>query len=201
MATRKNDSFYTSGLDMDRRLIYLGSVQNPHEEESGVDFAMAEVAIRGLFTLDAAAPDGDRPITIIMNNPGGNVYHGLAIYDAIRSCKNHTTIMAYGHAMSMGAIILQAADERILAPHTTLLVHDGSDGFIGHPEDLSRRAKESERLRKVVDKILLARIQESKPKFTQKQLRKLSEFDTYLDANQAVELGLADGIIGDASRG
>jgi ATP-dependent Clp protease protease subunit len=198
VAARKNDSFYNSGLDMDRRLLYLGSISNPHVQESGVDFAMAEVAIRGLMTLDAAAPDGDKPITIVMNNPGGEVYHGMAIYDAIKSCKNYTTILVYGHAMSMGSIILQAADERILAPHATVMIHVGTDGAYDHAENFQRRAVEGRRMDKITHDILLARIREKHPKFTEKKMKKLLDFDTYLDARAAVDLGLADGIIGDS---
>jgi hypothetical protein len=53
--------------------------------ESGTDAAMAERAIKNLHILDNASSE---PITIITNNLGGSVFHGMAIYDAIKKYKN-----------------------------------------------------------------------------------------------------------------
>ena len=95
---------------------------------------MAERAIKALHILDSTAPTGDKPITVIMNNPGGDEYHGMAIYDAIKSCKNHVTIVVFGMAMSMGSIILQAADKRVMSANSRVMIHYGTWGINDHPK-------------------------------------------------------------------
>ena len=104
MSTRRQiddiEVFFEQGLYVPTRTIYMGEIL-----DGGTDHVMAERVIKALHVLDA---NSEAPIAILMNNPGGDEYHGLAIYDAILGCKNHVAITAYGHAMSMGSIILQA---------------------------------------------------------------------------------------------
>src|SRR5271166_6582243 len=109
------DRFHDYSIHIPSRTIFMGT-ENLSEtdfEESGVDTSMAERQIKNLHLLDSISKD---EITILMNNIGGDVIHGMAIYDAIRSCQSHITIKVLGHAMSMGSIILQAADERLMLP-------------------------------------------------------------------------------------
>jgi len=136
---RRDDIMYfmDEGLYIPTRTIYIGSTSIEEGEESGVDYLMAEKAIKALHILDSSA--AEQPITIILNNPGGDVVHGLAIYDAIRHCRNHVTIKVYGHAMSMGAIILQAADERLMSENSVMMLHYGTNSVDGHTKNVERR--------------------------------------------------------------
>lgn len=189
-------SWFDYNVDPTYRTIFFGSVDSMNSEGSGVDHYSVQLFIKGLLALDLSAPNGDEPIKIIMNSPGGMVYEAMAAYDAIRGCKNEVHIMVLGHAMSAAAIILQAADRRLMAPHATLMVHSGTDGFHGHPTDLQRAAEESKRIEDIMKKILLARIRERHPKYSQKQLADLVTFDSYFTAEKTVELGLADEVWG-----
>jgi len=194
---RKNlDDFFEYGIDTSNRILYMGSAEYDWDgDETGTDFRMAEKLIKGLMILDIAAPKGDKPITIMMNNIGGFVYHSLAIYDAIASTKNYVTIICLGHCMSAATIILQAADKRVVSENCSLMIHDGTDGYIGHTQNFIRTAEETKRLVKLIDNIYLKRIKNKNPDFTDKKIRKLLEFDTYLTSEQAVRLGLADEIL------
>lgn len=190
------DRLFDYDIYITTRTIYMGSVESDIENgESGTDAKMAERAIKALHILDSSAPDGDKPITIILNSPGGDVYHGLAIYDAIKACKNHVTIIVYGMAMSMGAWVLQAADDRIVAPNSRVMIHYGNTSHEGHSKSALIWAKEEERVNKKMEDIFLEKILEKKPVFTRKELQELLNFDTVLTAEEAVDLGLADKIL------
>lgn len=69
-----------------------------------------------------------RQIWIILNSPGGEVLHGLAIYDNIRMLVEarkdlEVNILAMGMTASMAAAILQAGTKRLALPSTQFLVH------------------------------------------------------------------------------
>jgi ATP-dependent Clp endopeptidase proteolytic subunit ClpP len=193
--TRDIALLYEYDLFIASRTLYMGSCgTNWDGNDSGVDFVMAERMVKGLHILDRMAPKppGNGDITILMNNPGGDWYHGAAIYDAIKGCENHVTIRVLGHAMSMGALILQAADERVLAPNARVMIHYGDAGSGGHAKNLMRWAREYERLNEKMEDILLERIREKQPKFAKARIKELLKFDTIFSAEEAVELGLAD---------
>jgi ATP-dependent Clp protease protease subunit len=181
------ENFFNYDLDIDNRILWLGG---------NVDKHMAEKAIKGLITLDMLAPTGDKPITIILSSNGGHVYDGLAVYDAIRSCKNEVTVMVYGKALSMAAWILQAAKHRVMAPSARLMIHDGSDSHdTNHPKIIERWVEQWKIDNELFQDILLNRIREKHPDFSKKKLAKMLAFDTILSPEQAVELGLADEVL------
>lgn len=190
------DKFHDYGIYIPKRTIYLGSVNVNAEtdEEAGVDAHMAERVIKNLTILDAAQEDA---IMIIMNNPGGDVVHGMAIYDAIKACRSHVTVKVYGYAMSMGSVILQAADVRIMAPNSSLMIHMGYFAASGHPKTVYRQTDEGKRQDKLVEQIYLDKIREKFPDFSPQRLKGMLDHDTFLTPKQAVEHGLADKVLGD----
>jgi ATP-dependent Clp endopeptidase proteolytic subunit ClpP len=198
MAKRINrdfiDQFHDYGLYIPKRTIYVGSESAGDGEESGTDTMMAERLIKNINILEAMSDD---PITILMNNLGGEVYHGLAIYDAIRACKSNVTIVVIGQASSMGSIILQAADERIMSENSVQMIHYGTLGVEGHAKTTYKHAEENKRIDKWMEKMYLQKIQEKQPLYTIARLQRLLDHDTFLTAQQSVELGLADKILGE----
>jgi ATP-dependent Clp protease protease subunit len=189
------DRFFDFGVYPTTRTIYVGSMGTEDGiNETGTDYAMAEYAIKGLHILDAAS---DAEITIIMNNLGGDVYHGMAIYDAIKACRSPVTIKATGYAMSMGSIILQAADKRLITPNARFMIHYGHIGMSAtHTKNFIKWAKETERSDKEMEDLYLRRIHEKHPDFARKRLQQMLNFDTILTAQETVDLGLADAIEG-----
>lgn len=172
------------------KTIFIPSKMTDEDNETGIDALAFERVTKGLLLLK-----DEENIDIIMNTSGGDVYHGLGIYDMILNHKGHVTIKCFGRVMSMGSIILQAADLRQMSEHSTMLIHYGQDAFIGHSKDAERAARESQRVCKLMEDILLSRIKEKKKKFTRQKLQDMLKFDTYLTANEALELGLIDEII------
>lgn len=177
------DQFFECEVHVPSRTIYMGGECN---EEQAAFFLKGITVLRN---------KNDQPITIIMNNPGGDEYHGMAIYDAIATCTQHVTIIAYGHAMSMGSWILQAADERILAPRCTVMIHYGSWWSDDHVKYFRVHAKEGERLNAMMEADYMQRIKEKNPDFPLRKLRKMLEDEVYMTPEEAIDLGLADKIL------
>ena len=139
------DRWFDYNVDVESRTIYMGS-------EEGVDALMAEYMVKGMHILESKSVDA---ITIIMNNPGGDFFHGLAIYDVIKTSKCYCTIKVYGHAMSMGSLILQAADKRIMSPNSRFMIHFGYDSHSGHAKIVEKWVDESKRLAHLMENIYL----------------------------------------------
>ncbi len=185
--------FHSFGIYVPKRLIYMGSERyDINDGESGTDGSMAEHMIKNLNILESMS---EEPITIIMNNIGGDEYHGFAIYDAIKACKSHITVKVFGHAMSMGSIILQAADTRLISETSRQMIHYGTWNFSGHAKTTQKWAEEGKKIDGWMENMYLQRIKEKKPKFTLEKLKLLLDHDTFLTAKESVDLGLADEVI------
>jgi ATP-dependent Clp protease protease subunit len=175
------DRFFDFNVDMPTRTI--------HQFDDICDSCSNDL-IKALHLLDQTAG----PITIRLSTDGGDWYAGMAIFDAIGACTNEVRIVGMGKIMSMGAVILQAADERVLTPNSTLLVHYGSDWFGGHVKDFERRAEESKRANAAMEDIFLAKIRAKHPAYTREDFKTRFSFDVFLSAQEAVDFGLADAI-------
>lgn len=130
-------------------------------------------------------------ITIILNSPGGSVLDGLALYDFLRhlSVKGHfITVKVYGMAASMGGILLQAGDKRIVGPEAEVLIHEVSSGTMGKVSLQQERLDFSKRLWDKLAKILAKRSTMTKTQIK----RKAHKFDWWMTARETVKLGFAD---------
>jgi ATP-dependent Clp protease protease subunit len=177
------DRFFDYSLHVPTRTIFIGGEV---EEE------MAEFFLKAMHVLLAQSSE---PISIIMNSGGGDEYCGLGIYDAIASSHAPVTITLYGMAMSMGSWIPQAADDRVMSQHCCMMLHYGSWGYEENAHVARAVAKENERLMKLMEDTYLRRIREKQPKYPVAKLRKMLIDETYLTADQALELGLIDRIL------
>lgn len=188
------EHFHDSSIYIPTRTIYLGSEESNIEHgESGTDAAMAERTIKNLHILESLNKD---PITIIMNNIGGDVNHGLAIYDVIRNCESHVTIKVFGHAMSMGSIILQAADERIMSEMSSQMIHYGTLAVNKEAKTAYNIVEENKRIDSWMEKMYMEKIKAKNPNFKLSKLKAMCTNDTFLTAEESVKLGLADKILG-----
>lgn len=148
------DRFFEFGIDVSTSTMYLESLYH-----DGVDSSMAEYAIKGLHVLSAI----DRDVTILANNPGGSWYDGMAIYGAISSCPRPVTYKMFGFAMSMGSIIPQAADHRMINKYARFMIHYGTDGGDNSSKEFGRTGDEAKEVNHLMENIYLARILEKYP--------------------------------------
>jgi len=190
------DRFHDYNLYLPNRTIYLGSELFDGEGgESGVDGLMAQRFVKNIKILSLTSQE---PINIILNNPGGDWYHGMAIYDSILSSKCHVRIEVVGMAMSMGAVILQAGNERVISPNSKFMMHYGTMGLNStHSKVFDKWSEENKKVNSEMEKIFMEKILKKHPNFKLKKLKEMLNYDTILTAKETVDLGLADKIIGE----
>lgn len=183
------DKVYSHCLALETRTLFLTGT-TPEEDVNTTQEA-ADNVLKGLHILESRNKD---PITIVMNNNGGYEQAAIAIFDAIRACSSHVTIKVFGEASSAGSIILQAADERILSPNSYVMIHYGTWGHDGHPQEVRNWRAFGDKWDKWMEDLYLEKIKKKKPKFTRQKLKSMLQHDTILPAHEAVEIGLADKI-------
>lgn len=161
------------------------------------DEQVAANIMKGLHILDRINPD--MPITLELNNTGGDEHHGMAIYDSIRACKSEVIIIGKGNIHSMGSVIFQAGDERIIAPNAKQLIHYGTPVMADpdlHAKSQWAWTEECKKFSQTMESIYLERIRVKHPDFKLKKLQEMLNFDTILNAQESVNFGLADKILG-----
>jgi ATP-dependent Clp protease, protease subunit len=163
------------------RIVFLGTE---------VEDASANLIVAQLLFLEAEDPDAD--IRLYVNSPGGSVYAGLAIYDAMQFVKPDIQTYAVGMAMSMGALILAggAAGKRYVLPNSKVMIHQGSAGARGTPLDIQIAAREIlAQTRRYAEIIALHSGRDVE------QVVQDIDRDRFLAPEEAVEYGLADRVL------
>jgi ATP-dependent Clp protease, protease subunit len=166
---------------LSERIIFLGTP---------VDDQIANLIVAQLLHLESEDPDKD--ISLYINSPGGSVYAGLAIYDTMKFIKPDVSTICVGIAMSMGAFLLAggAKGKRMALPNAKILIHQVSSGFQGQATDIEIHAKEVIDLRRSLDDM----IAENTGKDPE-QVRKDTERDNFMTADEAQEYGIIDRVI------
>ena len=166
----------------ERKIFFFGEVN---------DESCAE-AVKKLLYLDMM--DKQAEITIYLSTPGGSINAGMALYDTIKLISAPVKIVVTGIAMSMGSILLSAAKKgkRFLFPNASVMIHQPliMGEFSGTAVDIHIQAREMERMRDILNKILSDASGQPLEK-----IRKDTDRDFFMTAKEAVEYGLADGIV------
>lgn len=138
--------------------------------------------------------DPTKEIKFYMNTPGGSITAGMAVYDTMKMMKSPITVIVTGMAASMGSILLSAAPKgrRFIFPHARVLIHQPLImGQIQAPAvDINIQAQEMEKLRSELNGILAEASGQPLEK-----IEKDTDRDFYMNAEEAIEYGLADGIV------
>ena len=166
---------------LNERIVFLGTP---------VDDQIANLIVAQLIHLESEDPDKD--VSIYINSPGGSVYAGLAIYDAMQFIKPDVSTICVGVAMSMGALLLAggAEEKRMALPNSKILIHQVSGGFSGQATDIEIHAKEIIDVRQRLDEII--------SKHTGQPLEKVAkdtERDYFMSAEEAKAYSIVDRVI------
>lgn len=135
-------------------------------------------------------------LIIHVSTYGGSVYDGLRIIDTLKDIdKNdlfNTLIVCEGKVMSCGIPIILSVKNRVSTPNTTFMIHQIRDMCFGPLESHKENVNEMERLQTIIDEQIV-----SNTKITSGQLEEWYKHraDTFLSAQQAMELGLINNII------
>lgn len=168
-------------LLMDRKIFLTGEINSD----------TASTFIAQLLFLET---ESDKPITIYINSPGGEVNAGLLIYDALQGTSLEVNMVCTGMAASMAAVILCGGQEgrRQILPHSKVMIHEPllSNGVGGSATSIQHISESILETRDVISSIL--------SKHTGKSMEEIMEaiaFDNYMDAEKAIAFGICDSIV------
>jgi ATP-dependent Clp protease protease subunit len=182
--------FHETNLYIPTRTIYFGGVGvDSNTDNDEVNCRTVGQLIKNLHILETREIG---PISLLLNTPGGSWEDGIAVYDLINNLKSEVTIIGMGKIWSMGSIIFQAGTKRILMPNSTIMIHDGHDGYVGDAKSFENWAMDSKRVRNIMYTIYYDRMKKRNPKITLKDIENMCAHDKILDAKESVEIGLAD---------
>lgn len=170
-------------LLLKERIIFLGT---------SIDDQLANVIVAQLLYLNSQDPK--RQIDLYINSPGGNVYAGLAIYDAMNMISAPVSTVAVGFSGSMATALLTCGEKgrRYALPQATVHMHPTSGGAQGYTEDVRIATREHERIQAQLFHII--------GKNTGHSWQEIEEFfirDKFLNALEAKAYGLVDEVLGD----
>lgn len=126
-------------------------------------------------------------IRVRINSPGGALFDGIAIANALRAHPADVTVQVDGMAASIASVIAMAGDRIVMMPGSTLMIHDASGLCMGNAADMQQTA---DLLNKLSDNI--ADVYATKGGGTREQWRDLMQEETWYLADEAVAAGLAD---------
>ena len=165
------------------RSIYLWGV---------VDDKSAKDVVTKLLLLEADKPGEE--IKFYINSPGGVVTSGMVMYDTMRMMRSPVSTICMGLAASMGSILLSGGvkGKRFIYPHGEVMIHQPSlGGYIrGVSADLEIQAIQTRKVKEIGAKILAQNCGK-----TMEQIMKDFDRDYWMDAKEAIEYGIVDGII------
>jgi ATP-dependent Clp endopeptidase proteolytic subunit ClpP len=148
--------------------------------------------VRALDVIAALADlRGNDTITVRINSPGGSVYEGLAIYDALRMSGRKIIVRVDALAGSIASIIAMAGDELAMAEDARLMIHNPWSYAQGEAEDLRKLADELDNIR---DRLVDIYLRKAGDKIDRARLISMLEEETFLSAREAMELGFCDRI-------
>jgi ATP-dependent protease ClpP protease subunit len=183
------------------REIWLHGHYSSSDDDPGVDFRQATTFVKNLRLLDQI---NHKPILIHLQSPGGDWQHGLSMMDAIQFCCSSVTMLAYGEVSSMSALIFQAGKKRILMPNCEFMIHFGyvyvEGSTIAAKSMMEFEAKSDDEMIKVYTKKCMKgknfknKTENEVFQFLKNKLYQVQ--DWYMNAEEAVDYGFADGILG-----
>ncbi len=163
------------------RIIFIGTPIND-------EIASAIVAQLLFLQMD----DPKKDVHMYINSPGGVVTGGMAIYDTMNYLSCDVSTYCIGMAASMSTVLLAAGTKgkRFALPNSRIMIHQPSGGATGQASDISIAAREIIRWREKLNEVLAERTCKSP-----EEIKKDSDRDFYLSADEAKEYGLVDEVM------
>ncbi|MBO7162617.1 MAG: ATP-dependent Clp endopeptidase proteolytic subunit ClpP [Clostridia bacterium] len=155
-----------------------------------VNDATASLVVAQLLYLEAQ--DADKDICLYINSPGGSISAGMAIFDTMNFIKCDVSTICIGMAASMGAFLLAAGTKgkRIALPNSEIMIHQPLGGMQGQASDIKIHAEHILRIKDKMNTILAERTGQDI-----EAIRRDTDRDNYMTAEQALAYGLIDKII------
>lgn len=145
-----------------------------------------------VFQKELKALGDVKEITVRINSVGGDVFQGFAIYNLLKQHSAKITVHVDGIAASIASIIMLAGDKIIMGEGAQVMVHSAWTYTAGNARDLES----------TIDRLLaideqLIKLYSAKTKNDREYIRSLVVAETWFNAEEAVEIGLADEVAGE----
>ena len=178
------------------------SRENPHDPLAGkmlktrtilisgeINKELADKTIKQLLLMEV---ENNEPVRIFIDSPGGDADAGYAIFDMIRFIKPYVWTIGMGLVASAAAIIQLASpkERRLGLPNSHYLIHQPLSGIRGVATDIEIHAKELEKLREKINKLIA---EETGHPFA--QVEKDTDRDYWMNAAEAVNYGLISRVV------
>ena len=133
---------------------------------------------------------GSGPLTVWINSPGGDCIAASQIYSMLIDYKDDVTVKVDGIAASAASVIAMAGTKVLLAPTALMMIHNPAMGVFGDHNDMDKAKAVLEEVKESIINAYAIKTGKSRA-----LLSKLMESETWMNANKAIELGFADGIL------
>ena len=165
------------------RIVFLGSP---------IDDQVANLVIGQLLHLDGEHPE--RPISLYINSPGGEMTGLFAIHDTMQHVRSPVSTICVGQAASAAAVLLAAGEpgRRFALPNARILLHQPHGGAQGQSTDIEIQAREMVEMRERMVDILARATGRS-----HQQLQRDLDRDFILRGQSAVDYGVIDEVLAD----
>ena len=133
--------------------------------------------------------DTSKPLTVYINSYGGEVAEGIAIYNQLKRFEQCKTVVD-GYAASIASVIFMAGRERVMSPSSLLFIHNAWMRTAGNSVQLRKDADDLEKITTASMQAYLEHVNIGEDK-----LREMLDAETWLNADEAVEMGFATEVI------
>lgn len=143
------------------------------------------------FVKDLAAISGKK-LTVRINSPGGNVFDGLAIYNALKTAKGKKEVVIDGLAASMASVIAMAGDRVTMRENALMMVHNPVGYAYGDAKAMRDYADMLDKSKRSIMQAYVA-----KSGMDSDGMSALMDAETWMDADEAKAAGLVDDVAKD----
>lgn len=172
--------------DLSDRLFYL---------DSEVDADLLHTVTMQIYKINGIdygiLPEERTPIVLVINSGGGSVFDGIGLMDAIKQSKTPVIGICTAYAMSMAFSIFSVCHMRVSMPNSIFMYHDGYEHYSNTATKVADMAAFTPKVDKRINKMIA-----EKSKFTVEYLEQIAPHDNYWFADEMVEKGVVDAIIG-----
>lgn len=130
---------------------------------------------------------GQKPVTVNVNSPGGDMFEGLAIYNLLVEHPAEVTVRVMGLAASAASIIAMAGDKVEMGLGSMLMIHNSWGMVVGNQNDMRDAAETFAEFDAAMADIYAARTGQPGP-----EIAAMMNAETFMRAEKAIELGFAD---------
>lgn len=146
-----------------------------------------------MFKSELFSDKGD--ITIWLNSPGGDCIAASQIYAMLMDYPHNITVKIDGIAASAASVIAMAGTKVLMAPTALMMVHNPLTIAIGDTDEMQKAISMLDEVKESIINAYQVKTNQSRAKISH-----WMDAETWMNANKAIELGFADGVLEDSKR-